>query len=122
MMRFDTVFIFDHEEKTLRVHSNRADPLPPAITKEAATLPPVSRIASNMSKAEYVQKAADIIARIHAGDLYQANLTRKFSGEFAAAPDAFTLFAKLCEQSPAPYSAYMRLMIRTCCRRARRCF
>jgi anthranilate/para-aminobenzoate synthase component I len=64
---------------------------------------------SNMTDAEYVQKVEYIIDRIKNGDLYQANLTRKFYGEFAIAPHGLDVFATLCAISPAPYATYMRL-------------
>jgi anthranilate/para-aminobenzoate synthase component I len=71
-------------------------------------VPGIESLHSNMSRAEYLAHAGAIIARIHAGDLYQANLTRKFGGTFAAAPDGFSLFCRLCELSPGAYSAYLR--------------
>lgn len=65
-------------------------------------------LSSNLTRAEYEAIIAATIARIHAGDFYQANITRKFFGTFDTAPNSFALFAKLCEASPAPYSAYIR--------------
>ena len=59
-----------------------------------------------MTDEEYKQKVAVIIEKIRAGELYQANLTRKFYGEIKA--DPFELFCKLTEISPAPYSAYIK--------------
>ena len=71
--------------------------------------PEIKSFSSNMSKAEYLQKVESVIEKIKAGDLYQANLTRKFYGEFETAPDAFAIFCALAKISPAPYSAFMRL-------------
>ncbi len=70
--------------------------------------PVVTNIHSNMSKAEYLQKVEKIKKYILAGDIYQANLTRKFCGEFAGVPDAFALYCGLSSISPAPYSAYLK--------------
>lgn len=52
---------------------------------------------------------ADAVARIREhirdGDIYQANLTARFSVRTALAPDA--LFALLLRDNPAPYAAYV---------------
>ncbi len=72
-------------------------------------LPKVSYIKSNMTKAEYLQKVEKVREYISAGDIYQANITRKFYGEFAQPVDAFSLYCKLNEISPAPYSAYLKI-------------
>jgi len=69
----------------------------------------ISHLNSNMTKAEYLEKAAAIKEHILAGDIYQANLTRKFYGEFTALPSPVKIFEKLCAASPAPYSCIMKL-------------
>ncbi len=108
MMRFHTIYAFDHEKKCLTLWSDRpAQQLAPLAA--AIVIPSVKNIRSPMTKKEYLEKAAYVIDRIHAGDLYQANLTRKFTGEFAETPDGFSLFRRLCEVSPAPYSAFLQL-------------
>ena len=109
MMRFHTIYQFDHAEKKLTAWSEKNITAPPKAKHRAAIVPEISDLASNMSKTAYLEKAAHVIERIHAGDLYQANLTRKFSGEFAEKPDAFALFRQLCGISPAPYSAYLAI-------------
>lgn len=67
-------------------------------------------IGSNFTRSSYEECVRRTIARIEAGDFYQANITRKFWGELPRndTPDHFALFTKLCELSPAPYSAYIR--------------
>lgn len=112
LMRFHTIYAFDHEKKNITRWSAPDAPSPsPAIAGEnkESVIPPVTQLRSPMTKQEYLEKAAAIIERIRAGDLYQANLTRKFIGEFAEKPEAFSLFKKLCEVSPAPYSAFLKL-------------
>ncbi len=71
--------------------------------------PEVAYVRSNMSKAEYLNKVEKIREYIKNGDIYQANLTRKFYGEFKNECDAYQLFLKLNELSPAPYSAYIKI-------------
>lgn len=108
MMQFEHVYVFDHTKKSLVLYSHYPKPLlPQTIITDA--LPAITKLASNMSRGEYLAKAAHIIECLKNGDLYQANLTRKFHGRFARVPDAFSLFCDLCCQSPAAYSAYIRM-------------
>ncbi len=109
MMRFDTVYQFDHALQTLTRWSCRHAELPATVTSHHPYPPIVCKLHSSMSHDEYLEKAAQVIDCIHRGDLYQANLTRKFIGQFEAAPSPFALFRRLCGISPAPYSAYLRL-------------
>ena len=109
MMRFHAICEFDHEKKTLSLWSDLPDialPEPAALISPTAT---VADLRSPMTRQEYLDKVAAIIDRIHAGDLYQANFTRKFIGEFSETPDAFGLFMRLSQVSPAPYSAFFKL-------------
>ncbi len=108
LVRYGALFRFDHEQQLVSLYqSTNAQPVATPHTTYHAPLT-VFKLASNLTRAEYEQSVAATIERIHAGDFYQANITRKFFGEFDAAPDSFALFAKLCEASPAPYSAYIR--------------
>ena len=69
----------------------------------------VRQFESNMTDVQYLAKVADIIEKIKAGELYQANLTRKFFGEFETAPNSLDIFCALAKLSPAPYSAYIKM-------------
>lgn len=72
-------------------------------------VPKISYLKSNMNKQQYLQSVAEICNKIAAGDVYQANLTRKFFGEFKTAPDAYKIYCLLNKVSPAPYSAYLKI-------------
>lgn len=110
MMRFDTILRFDHEKRELHVFSTHDNPLIPPPSAPLPLHPPkVYGLSSNMTRETYLARAASIIERIHGGDLYQANLTRKFGGFFEQPPEPFALFRRLCEKSPAPYSAFLQL-------------
>ena len=110
MMQFNSIYQFDHDERTVTLWQKHTKPRFSVSAPAPDIYPPrVSSLRSNMSKKDYLESAAQIIECIHRGDLYQANLTRKFMGEFAESPDAFALFRKLCAVSPAPYSAFLRL-------------
>jgi para-aminobenzoate synthetase component 1 len=109
LMRFSDVYVFDHNAHTLHLFSDTPHNPPPLKPIKNSILPLITRFESNMTRQEYEAKVAAIIDEIHAGNLYQANLTRKFGGEFSETPDGLALFARLCQQSPAPYSAYLRM-------------
>jgi para-aminobenzoate synthetase component 1 len=63
---------------------------------------------SNMTDEEYFRAFDFIMESIKAGDIYQANLTRKFYGEVAESEKKFDLFRTLSSLSPSPYSAYFK--------------
>ncbi|MDJ0938928.1 MAG: aminodeoxychorismate synthase component I [Woeseiaceae bacterium] len=50
---------------------------------------------------EAVNAAKEYIA---AGDIYQANLSRQWTANYGAAPDAMSLYAALAESNPAPFA------------------
>ncbi|RRN66394.1 aminodeoxychorismate synthase, component I [Caulobacter sp. 602-1] len=57
----------------------------------------------------YEVAVADVVARILSGEIFQANIARAWTGRLAAGADPFDLFTRLRGQSPAPFSAYLRL-------------
>ncbi|WP_425999145.1 aminodeoxychorismate synthase, component I [Caulobacter sp. DWR1-3-2b1] len=57
----------------------------------------------------YEVAVAEVVARIHDGEIFQANIARAWTGRLADGADPFDLFTRLRGQSPAPFSAYWRL-------------
>lgn len=82
---------------------------PAARALASTSQPKVNTLTSNMTTAHYLSIVRDTIERIHAGDFYQANITRKFYGEFEDAPNPIALFQQLCAISPSPFSALLKL-------------
>jgi para-aminobenzoate synthetase component 1 len=112
MAQFRVVLIFDHHKQRLTSYSQDAPFAIEALLEKAPQTSPyqppkLEFLASNMSQATYLDNVEAILAHIRAGDVYQANLTRKFYGEFTDSPNGFALFEQLCALSPAPYSAYI---------------
>ncbi len=60
-------------------------------------------LASNLADADYAAAFARLTEYLRAGDLYQANLTRRF--EAPCGLDAPALYARLRHAAPAPYAA-----------------
>ncbi len=69
------------------------------------TLPANAAIASNMSREEYFAKVARAIEYIRSGDIYQVNLTQRFT--VACDVDPLDLYLQLQRVNPADYSAYL---------------
>jgi para-aminobenzoate synthetase component I len=57
----------------------------------------------------YEAAVADVVSRVLSGEIFQANIARAWTGRLAAGADPFDLFTRLRSQSPAPFSAYLRL-------------
>ncbi len=110
MVRPEQILRFDHDTRIIDIFSNgKLLPLPATYPKALPPEPPeIQTITSNFSDAEYRIGVTDTLARIAAGDFYQANLTRKFYGAFAESYPAWNLFLRLAKQNPAPYSAFLR--------------
>lgn len=66
---------------------------------------PADELRAHTSQSDYQERVARIVEHIHAGDLFQANLTQPFTGRHRGDPRA--LFASLCAASPAPMAAYL---------------
>ncbi|MBF0302373.1 MAG: chorismate-binding protein, partial [Desulfamplus sp.] len=60
---------------------------------------------SNFSKSEYIEAVEKIIEYIKAGDIYQVNLSQRFSAGFQG--DSYTLFLKLFAKNPAPFFSFI---------------
>ncbi len=60
---------------------------------------------SNFSPAGYLQAIARIKAYIASGDVYQVNLTQRYSTPFSGG--AYALYRRLRERSPAAFSCYL---------------
>lgn len=57
----------------------------------------------------YEAAVAQVVGRIQAGEIFQANIARAWSGRLVDGADPFDLLTRLRDQSPAPFSAYWRL-------------
>jgi para-aminobenzoate synthetase component 1 len=57
----------------------------------------------------YEAAVADVVGRIVGGEIFQANIARAWTGRLNPGAHPFDLFARLRADSPAPFSAYLRL-------------
>ncbi|MFN3512126.1 MAG: anthranilate synthase component I family protein [Phenylobacterium sp.] len=59
--------------------------------------------------AAYESAVAEVVGRIAAGEIFQANIARAWRGRLAAGASPFDLMRRLRAGSPAPFAAYLRL-------------
>ena len=77
----------------------------PSVPAGAGAVPPAAALRAHVSRADYEARVAAVVEHIRAGDVFQANLTQPFTADWRGDPRA--LFWRLCEQSPAPFAAYV---------------
>jgi para-aminobenzoate synthetase component 1 len=57
----------------------------------------------------YEDAVAQVVRRIEAGEIFQANIARRWRGRLAAGAGPYDLFLRLAGSSPAPLAGYYRL-------------
>ncbi len=90
----------DHVEARLAA----ARPLPPPPTPAAAPV-----IASGFTRASYEGAVRRVIDYILAGDVFQVNLSQRFTTALPAGLSPYDLFRRLQRANPAPFGAYLAL-------------
>jgi para-aminobenzoate synthetase component 1 len=120
--RYPAVLAFDHAERRL-LAIGRADDHSRARTQalealswlDAATDPapgPEAPLAAPLAcepSQVYQYAVADVVHRIERGEIFQANIARRWRGRLAPDARPFDLLARLIAASPAPFAAYLRL-------------
>ncbi|MNQ93992.1 Aminodeoxychorismate synthase component 1 [compost metagenome] len=92
------------EGQARRAAGWRAEALAPSIP----SAPAVAFIGEAEPEA-YEAAVADVVARIAAGELFQANIARAWGGRLKAGRDPFEVFARLSAERGAAYGAFWRL-------------
>jgi para-aminobenzoate synthetase component 1 len=118
--RYDAVLAFDHQTSAV-VAVGRGEDQGAAEARARAALgwmdaapraPQAGVLAGPLQPgdpAAYEAAVAQVVARIRAGEIFQANIARAWTGALAAGAQPFDLFARLLEESAAPFAAYLRL-------------
>lgn len=119
--RYPSVLAFDHQRRIVlavgrgrepaaaRAAARRAvawlDMRPQPGAAPSVLAPPPAAGAAG----DYEAAVADVVARIAAGEIFQANVARRWSGRLAAGAAPLDLATRLAAASPAPFAAYLRL-------------
>lgn len=116
LINFSLTFEFDHKNKKITAFFDDKNQLNEILNLKKKSQKKVEilieKIASNFTNKSYLDAIDKIKNMILRGDFYQTNLTRKFFGNFYKKPNvsgAFSLFEKLCKQSPANYASFLKL-------------
>jgi len=108
---YDRALVYDHSQgawqapgawsqlELAELLQGPAPPPPPEV--------PRSTIQSEIEPAAYRAAISRILQQIAAGDVYQVNMTQRFSGRAPLPPVA--LYRRLRRLNPAPFSAYLDL-------------
>lgn len=116
--RYDAVLAFDHARARVLAIGRGATEAEAAaraaVARSWLALPP--RPAQPLgcelqadSPDAYEAGVAEIVERIAAGEIFQANLARRWRGRLAAEARPIDLMTRLAAASPAPFAAYLRL-------------
>jgi len=79
-----------------------SEPAPPA------GAPVIARPAPEIDRAAYESMVRRVIDYILAGDIYQANLSQRFTAALPKDADPFDLYCNLRRRNPAPFAAFLR--------------
>ena len=126
----DAVVAFDHRERRAWILSNGLPETDPAKRRERAMerldaisarlagAPPLPRpsaphgapaITANFTRAAYEDVVRRVVEYILAGDIFQANLSQRFTAPLPAGLTPFDLYRRLRALNPAPFAAYLKL-------------
>jgi len=101
---YESCLIFDHEAVQWHGVGDLNEKLLGSELEEFQ----VKGFTAHMGSAEYIEGVEKIQEYIKAGDIYQVNLTHKFSSNVGTG-SLLALYERLRKASPAPMSAYMHL-------------
>jgi para-aminobenzoate synthetase component 1 len=123
---YDTIFAYDHLRASWRITSFAPEGLAAkhrelleelmlhehgqdggsAATVGAPAAHAAPRIVSNFTRAEYLRAVRRAKRHIRDGDVYQVNLSQRFTADLPCAP--WDLYRRLRRLNPAPYSCYLK--------------
>ena len=121
LARYPAMLGFDHQTRRVRAVGRGVDARAAGAAVEQAAswlataiLPPVPdapapAFEAEASDATYRAAVADVIARIAAGELFQANIARAWRGDLASGTEPFDVMLRLAGARAAAYGAYWRL-------------
>jgi len=119
--RYPALLAFDHERREVLAVGRGADEAEARSRAEAAAgwldeperAPLSGRLADSFeastSADHYEAAVAEVVERIAAGEIFQANIARRWTGRLVEGASPFDLLARLVGASPAPFAAYLSL-------------
>ncbi|WP_420479721.1 anthranilate synthase component I family protein [Brevundimonas sp. FT23028] len=120
LARYPAMLAFDHETRQVFAIGRGVDPAAAGVAADIAAgwlatavnpvlpSPPADRLEPEAPPAAYEAAVADVVARIAAGELFQANIARAWTGALHADADPFDVLLRLAGRASA-YGAFWRL-------------
>jgi para-aminobenzoate synthetase component 1 len=122
LARYDALLAFDHEAGAVFAVGRGEDDVRANLAAEATAAwldavsdeiadprPPSAGCETMLPGRCYEAAVAEVKGRIVAGEIFQANIARRWTGTLMPGTTPFAAFARLARASPAPYCAYWRL-------------
>ncbi|MBC6981642.1 anthranilate synthase component I family protein [Caulobacter sp. 17J80-11] len=123
LIRYPAVLAFDHARGEVLAVGRGADAetaerradealqwlAADGVAKDAPSGAPAASFEPEGSGGAYEAAVADVIARIGAGEIFQANVARSWRGRLRDGAVPFDVFRRLLSGSPAPFAAYLAL-------------
>lgn len=116
--RYDALLAFDHATRRVLAIGRGADEAEAAARAATARAwldlaprapRPLGCVLQPDSPEAYEAVVAEVVERIAAGEIFQANLARRWLGRLPADIQPIDLVSRLATTSPAPFAAYLRL-------------
>ncbi|GLQ87004.1 aminodeoxychorismate synthase component I [Dyella flagellata] len=113
-VRCPAAIIVDHlRERTILIAEAGQEALLDTMEADLSAMPEIAPLAlPEAIEEDAPQRFLDGVARVHehlhAGDLFQANLSRAWRARFAQAPAATSLYAALRRANPAPFAGLLQ--------------
>lgn len=110
---YDGVIVYDHHQNQTYICGSSDKIIDQIYMKINTPLPPVEsfnflgNLQPDLTYEEYLEKIEKAKEYIVNGDIYEVNLSQRFSAPFPY--DGFSLYSQLRKVSPAPFSAYLHL-------------
>lgn len=120
LARYPSMLAFDHQNRAVRIigrgddrtaaraAADRAEVWLAAAVEPPCPSAPAENFTAEAPAAAYLAAVEDVIARIAAGELFQANIARAWSGALRPGADPFDVMLRLANRASA-YGAFWRL-------------
>ena len=113
--RYPALLAFDHERREVLALGRSEDEARDAARwldaspRDGAAGVLAERFEPATPGADYEAAVSEVIRRIEAGEIFQANIARRWAGRLAEGVTPFDVLARLAGDAPAPFAAYLRL-------------
>jgi len=122
LARYPSLLSFDHHRHRVRAIGRGRDPAEAEAAADRAaawlvaarpappsTEPPAEGFAAEAPEQAYREAVAEVVARIAAGELFQANIARGWNGMLKPKADPFDVFLRLQQGRASSYGAFWRV-------------